>query len=89
MEIKDENEKHTYIFSDYILKPKSTVNLRSGSCTNTPDALYRNKHSFIWNNSEDTAYLHDNQRKLVDKEIGHGPLVGSKILLLCFLIMLG
>jgi|GEM_PF-6719729 hypothetical protein len=45
--IKDESEKHTYIFSDYILKPRATVNLRSGSCTNTADTLYWNEHSFI------------------------------------------
>ena len=38
--IKDEGEKHTYIFSDYILKPKSTVTIRSGSGTNTSDTLY-------------------------------------------------
>jgi len=38
--IKDECEKHTYIFSDFILKPKSTVTVRSGSGTNTSDTLY-------------------------------------------------
>jgi hypothetical protein len=38
--IKEEGEKHTYIFSDYILKPKSTVTLRSGRGTNTADTLY-------------------------------------------------
>lgn len=73
--IKDKSEKHTYIFSNYILKPKSTVNLRSGNGTNTADTLYWNKHSFIWNNSGDTAYLYNAQRELVDKEIGHGSLV--------------
>jgi hypothetical protein len=32
LKIKDEGEKDTYFFPDYILKPKFTVTLRNGSC---------------------------------------------------------
>ncbi len=44
--IKDEGEKHTYVFPNYILKPKSTVTLRSDSGTNIADTSYINTHLF-------------------------------------------
>jgi hypothetical protein len=69
--IKDEGEKHTYFFPDYILKPKSTVTLRSGS------GRYRRyiilgKYSFISNNTGDTAYLYSAQGELIGKKIKYG-----------------
>lgn len=69
--IKDEGEKHTCFFPDYILKPKSTVTLRSGS------GRYRRyiilgKCSFIWNNTGDTAYLYNAQGEFVGKKIEYG-----------------
>ncbi len=69
--IKDEGEKHTYFSPNYILKPKSTVTLRSGS------GRYRRyiilgKYSFMWNNTGDTAYLYNSQGELVGKKIEYG-----------------
>ncbi|HEY3360298.1 MAG TPA: lamin tail domain-containing protein [Methanosarcina sp.] len=75
--IKDQGAKHTYTFSSYTLKAKSTVTLRSGSGKNTVSTLYWNKYSFIWNNHDpdhneygDTAYLYNVQGKLVSSKNG-------------------
>ncbi|WP_292376774.1 lamin tail domain-containing protein [Methanosarcina sp. UBA411] len=75
--IKDEGAKHTYTFSSYTLKSKSSVTLRSGSGKNSGSTLYWNKYSFIWNNYDpkhkeygDTAYLYNTQEKLVSKKKG-------------------
>lgn len=75
--IKDEDAKHTYTFSSYTLKAKSTVTLRSGKGTNSASTLYWNKYSFIWNNHNpdhneygDTAYLYNAQGKFVSSRSG-------------------
>ena len=73
--IKDKDAKHTYTFSSYTLKSKSTVTLRSGSGKNSGSTLYWNKYSFIWNNHDsknngDTAYLYNTQGKLVSSRNG-------------------
>ncbi|HEY3361813.1 MAG TPA: lamin tail domain-containing protein [Methanosarcina sp.] len=68
--IKDQGAKHTYTFSSYTLKAKSTITLRSGSGKNTASTLYWNKYSFIWNNTGDTAYLYNAQGKLVSSRNG-------------------
>jgi hypothetical protein len=72
--IKDDDAKHTYTFSSYVLKTKSTVTLKSGKGKNTATTLFWNKYSFIWNNYDpdhdefgDTAYLYNSQNKLVMK----------------------
>lgn len=66
--IKDKDAKHTYTFSLYTLKPKSSVILRSGSGRNSGSTLYWNKYSFIWNNKGDAAYLYNAQGKLVSSK---------------------
>lgn len=66
--IKDSGAKHTYTFSSYTLKSKSSVTLRSGSGKNSGSTLYWNKYSFIWNNTGDKAYLYNAQGKLVSSK---------------------
>jgi hypothetical protein len=68
--IKDSGAKHTYTFSSYNLKSKSTVTLRSGLGKNTASTLYWNKNIFIWNNTGDTAYLYNAQGKSVSLRNG-------------------
>lgn len=66
--IKDVGAKHTYTFSSYTLKSKSSVTLRSGTGKNSGSTLYWNKYSFIWNNTGDAAYLYNAQGKLVSSK---------------------
>lgn len=68
--IEDEDAKHVYTFSSYILPTKSTVTLRSGSGVNSANTLYWNKYSYIWNNDGDTAYLYNAQGTLVSTKAG-------------------
>jgi hypothetical protein len=75
--IKDKDAKHTYTFSSYTLKSKSTVTLRSGKGKNSGSTLYWGKDIFIWNNHDpkhnengDTAYLYNAQGKLVSSKNG-------------------
>jgi hypothetical protein len=75
--IKDKDAKHTYKFSSYNLKTKSTVTLRSGKGKNSGSTLYWGKDIFIWNNHDpkhnengDTAYLYNAQGKLVSSRNG-------------------
>ena len=68
--IVDKKKLHTYTFSSFILKSKSTVTLRSGKSTNTANTLYWNKGSFVWNNEGDIAYLYNAQGKLVSTKNG-------------------
>lgn len=75
--IQDQDAKHTYKFSSYNLKTKSTVTLRSGKGKNSGSTLYWGKDIFIWNNHDpkhneygDTAYLYNAQGKLVSSKNG-------------------
>jgi hypothetical protein len=75
--IQDQDAKHTYKFSSYNLKSKSTVTLKSGKGKNSGSTLYWGKDIFIWNNHDpkhnengDTAYLYNAQGKLVSSKNG-------------------
>ena len=58
---------HVYTFpSGFILDAGATVTIYTGSGTDTQDKLYWGSSSPIWNNDGDTAYLKDNEGKLVD-----------------------
>jgi len=63
--IKDEESKHTYIFPSYTLDSGATVTVYTGKGTNSATDLYWGSGSPIWNNDGDTAYLYDNNGKLV------------------------
>jgi Lamin Tail Domain len=48
---------HVYKFPTFKLKPGASVNLHTGSGTNTTTNLYWKSKAYIWNNSGDSAYL--------------------------------
>ena len=58
---------HVYTFpSGFVLNAGATVTVYTGSGTDTSDKLYWGSNLPIWNNDGDTAYLKDNEGKLVD-----------------------
>lgn len=63
--VEDEGSKHTYTFPSYTLDSGSTVTVYTEKGTNTASELYWGSGSPIWNNDGDTAYLYDNNGKLV------------------------
>jgi hypothetical protein len=65
--INDEGSKHTYTFPSYTLNSGSTLTVFTAKGTNTATELYWGSDDPIWNNDGDTAYLYDNNGKLVSK----------------------
>ncbi|WP_424353537.1 lamin tail domain-containing protein [Methanosarcina mazei] len=65
--IKDDGSKHTYTFPSYTLSPGVTVTVYTEKGTNSATELYWQLGSPIWNNDGDTAYLYDDNGKLVSK----------------------
>jgi Predicted hydrolase (metallo-beta-lactamase superfamily) len=65
--IEDEGNKHTYAFQFYTLNAGTTVTVHTGKGTNSATELYWQLDDPIWNNNGDTAYLYDNNGKLISK----------------------
>ncbi len=63
--IEDEGSKHTYTFPAYTLDSGSTVTLYTEKGTDSATELYWQLDDPIWNNDGDTAYLYDNNGKLI------------------------
>lgn len=63
--IEDEGNNHEYSFTSFTLESQATVALYTGKGTDTATELYMGSNSPIWNNDGDTAYLFDNNGKLV------------------------
>ncbi len=63
--IEDEGSKHTYTFPSYTLDSGSTVTVYTEKGTNSATKFYWHLDDPIWNNDGDTAYLYDNNGKLV------------------------
>ncbi len=63
--IEDEGNKHTYTFPSYTLDSGSTVTVNTEKGTDSTTELYWQLDDPIWNNDGDTAYLYDNNGKLV------------------------
>ena len=63
--ISDE-ANHVYTFPSFVLNAGAAVTIYTGSGVDTKDKLYWGSSSPIWNNDHDTAYLKDNEGKLVD-----------------------
>ena len=57
---------HVYTFPSFVLNAGATVTIYTGSGMDAQDKLYWGSSSPIWNNDHDTAYLKDNEGKLVD-----------------------
>ena len=62
--MKDE-ATHLYTFPAFMLTSTAMVTIFTGSGTNTPDYLYWNSSTAIWNNDGDTLYLWDEEGNLV------------------------
>ena len=62
----EDEAKHKFVFPDFILSSGKTVKVYSGSGTPNSSSLYWGSSSAIWNNDGDTAYLYDNNGKLID-----------------------
>ncbi|WP_292372036.1 MBL fold metallo-hydrolase [Methanosarcina sp. UBA411] len=65
--IEDEGSKHTYTFQPYTLNAGSTVTVFTGKGINSATELYWQLDDPIWNNDGDTAYLYDDNGKLISK----------------------
>ncbi|MGE5457620.1 MAG: lamin tail domain-containing protein [Methanococcaceae archaeon] len=65
--IEDEGNKHTYTFQSYTLNAGTTVTVFTGKGTNSATELYWQLDDPIWNNDGDTAYLYDDNGKLISK----------------------
>ena len=50
---------YTYTFPTFTLKAGATVTVRTGKGTATSTQRYYNRTWYVWNNTGDTAYLHD------------------------------
>jgi len=50
---------HTFIFPYFVLKPRASVTIYTGSGTDTRSRLYWGSLSAIWNNDGDTLSLYD------------------------------
>ncbi|PWB76573.1 MAG: hypothetical protein C3F07_03525 [Anaerolineales bacterium] len=61
----DYQNNHCYEFGDFTLQPNSSVTLWTKAGMNTNTDLYFGKSQPIWNNKEDTAYLHDIKDQLI------------------------
>ena len=57
---------HVYKFRTFVLKPRASVTLHTGSGTNTSTNLYWGSRAYIWNNTGDTAYLKNSAGTLRD-----------------------
>jgi hypothetical protein len=57
---------HVYRFRTFVLKPRASVTLHTGSGTNTSTNLYWGSRAYIWNNTGDTAYLKNSAGTLKD-----------------------
>ncbi len=63
--IEDEGRKHTYTFPSYTLDSGSSVTVSTEKGTDSATKLYWQLDDPIWNNDGDTAYLYNNDGKLV------------------------
>ncbi|HEX8093838.1 lamin tail domain-containing protein [Jatrophihabitans sp.] len=57
---------HVYRFRTFVLRPRASVTLHTGSGTNTSTNLYWGSRAYIWNNTGDTAYLKNSVGTLRD-----------------------
>jgi hypothetical protein len=57
---------HVYKFRTFVLKPRASVTLHTGSGTNTSTNLYWGSRAYIWTNTGDTAYLKNSAGTLRD-----------------------
>jgi Lamin Tail Domain len=57
---------HVYKFRTFVLKPRASVVLHTGSGTNTSTNLYWGSRAYIWNNTGDTSYLKNSVGTLKD-----------------------
>lgn len=64
--IKDKTN-NTFIFSKFVLNPKSSFVLYSGSGENSETELYWNSKKAIWDNKKDTLFLFDDEDTLILK----------------------
>jgi hypothetical protein len=62
----EDEAHHKFIFPDFMLGTGKIVKVYSGSGTPNSSSLYWGSSSAIWNNDGDTAYLYDNNGKLID-----------------------
>ena len=62
--VTDESN-HRYRFPEYVLPPRQTVKLSTGSGKNTTGRLYWGSEQPIWTNSGDTVFLFNSDGKLV------------------------
>jgi hypothetical protein len=57
---------HVYKFRTFVLRPRASVTLHTGSGTNTSTNLYWGSRAYIWTNTGDTAYLKNSVGTLRD-----------------------
>ncbi len=60
-----DQEKHEFVFPEFILSPRGRVTIWSTTGINKPTDLYWGRKDSIWNNTGDTAYLYDKGNVLI------------------------
>ncbi len=65
-QLTDEGAKHVYRFKKFVLRPKATVTIHSGTGVDTSTDLYWGRnYGAVWNNDGDTLHLYDANGQLV------------------------
>lgn len=65
--LSDRTGSHVYIFPAFVLLPKSSVYVYTGSGAINDTALFMGKTAPVWGNSGDEAVLKDNRGTVVDR----------------------
>lgn len=68
--LKDSSASNSYQFKNIVMRSKQKIKLHSGCGTDTPADIYwqcPERGSMVWNNSQDHAFLYDNEGRLVSE----------------------
>jgi competence protein ComEC len=66
--LSDKTGLHPYVFPAFVLMPKSSVTIYSGSGKMNDTALFMGRDTPIWNNSGDVATLKDGSGTIIDQK---------------------
>jgi competence protein ComEC len=70
--LADRNSAEPYQFPAFLLLPKSSVTVYTGSGTMNDTALYRERTKPVWGNHGDLATLKDGNGNIIDRKSGGG-----------------
>lgn len=71
-----DKDDHEYTFKRVSLKKGDSITLHTGKGKDNNKHVYWDRKNQVWDNDRDTAFLHNDKYKLVDKCAYHGTLFG-------------